>query len=362
MKKIRVAIVGQGRSGWGIHGRYLATKPRRYEAVAAVDPIKKRRDHAQGQFGCDVYRDHKPLLKRDDIDLVINASPSHLHVPISREFLEAGFNVLCEKPLADNAADVDKLTAAAKKSKALLAVFQQSRIAPFFEQIRKVIDSGVLGHIVQVSCAYNGFGRRYDWQTLTEFMGGNLLNTGPHPLDQVLQLFGTDVMPEVHCVMRSTVNKGDAEDHVNIILTEKGKPTDRPIIHLEISSCCAYPHFTYNVYGEYGGLTGNTRTLEWRYYNPKEAPTVRLKKTPLDGPDGMPAYCSDSLKWYKRSWRLPKSKTDLFAYTSNRFYNALYDSLTKGAPLLVPVEHVRRQIAIIEECHKQNPHIGKKRG
>ncbi|MCP4644334.1 MAG: Gfo/Idh/MocA family oxidoreductase [bacterium] len=356
MKKIRAAIIGQGRSGYGIHTRYLQTDPKRFVVAAVVDPIKARRDRAQQEYGCDVYRDHKPLLKRDDIDLVVNATPSHLHVPVTMEFLKAGFNTLCEKPLANKAKDVDALIAASKKSKATFAIFQQSRFGPYFQQVRKVIASGVLGDIMQVSIGFNGFSRRYDWQTLTEFTGGNLLNTGPHPLDQALQLFGTDAMPKVHCLMRSAINYGDAEDHVNITLSGEG----RPIIHLEISSCCAYPAFVYNVYGTLGGMKGSTSEMEWRYYNPKEAPKIRLKKKPLDGPDGKPAYCSDALKWYTKKWRVPKSQSDLFDVMSGGYYRMLHKTLTKGDPLTITPAEVRQQVAVIEECHRQNPHIYKK--
>ena len=123
------------------------------------------------------------------MDLVVNAAPSKFHVPLTLQFLEAGFNVLCDKPLASRAADVDRLIAAAERSGKTLAIFQQSRYSPAFVQLRRVIDSGVLGDIVQISLVSSGFSRRYDWQTLTAEMGGNLLNTGPHVLDQALQLF-----------------------------------------------------------------------------------------------------------------------------------------------------------------------------
>ena len=132
---------------------------------------------------------------------------------------------------------------------------------------------------------------------------------------------------------------------------------NRPIIHLEISSCCAYPAFTYNVYGTRGGLRGTTGEIEWRYYDPKEAPRLRLQRKPLDGPDGTPVYCSDSLKWHTRRWRVPKSQRDLFAYMSGRFYAMLYKTLTTGAPLEITPKQVRQQIAVIEECQRQNPQI-----
>ncbi|MFO7975322.1 MAG: Gfo/Idh/MocA family oxidoreductase [Candidatus Hydrogenedentota bacterium] len=353
MKTIRVAIVGQGRSGRGIHAEYLKQAPKKFTIAAVADPMKDRRDRAVKEFGCDAYSNYKPLLKRDDIDLVINATPSHLHVPYTLEFLNAGFNVLCEKPLAAKAKDVDTLIAAQKRSGTVFAIFQQSRYAPYFQQVRKIIHSGVLGDVVQINIQFNGFSRRYDWQTLTEFDGGNLLNTGPHPLDQALQLFGTDVMPKVFCTMRSTINYGDAEDHVLLVLEGEG----RPIVNLEISSCCAYPTHVYKVYGTRGGLSGTMRALEWRYYLPKEAPKKRLRKRPLSDANGNPVYCSDDLKWHKKTWTVPKSKRDLFNTLSRAFYTMLYKTLTRGAPLEITPQEVRQQIAVIEECHRQNPHI-----
>ena len=357
MKKIRVAILGLGRSGRGIHGNYLSQDPGRFQVMAAVDPIKARREWAGETFGCETYRDHHPLLTRDDVDLVVNATPSKFHVPYSLEFLEAGFNVLCEKPLAQRASDVDLLIAASRAAGKTFAVFQQSRYAPYFRQVRKVIGSGVLGDLVQICIAFNGFSRRYDWQTLREEMAGGLLNTGPHPLDQALQLFGTDRMPDVRCYMRNTVAYGDADDHTLLILSG----SDRPLVHLEISSCCAYPCFTYNIYGTLGGLKGGMQEMEWRYFEPKEAPRLRLVRKPLTNEDGTPGWCRDSLRWKKRTWRFrPKGggkSPRMFETMSSSFYRMLYRTLTRGTPLEIRLEEVRQQIAVIEEAQRQNPHL-----
>jgi len=346
MKRIRVGIIGLGRSGWDIHARSLRRWPGKFKIMAAVDLIEDRRAQAEAELGCTVYADYREMLERKDLDLVINATPSHFHVPVTTEIMDAGFNVLCEKPLARRASDVDRLIAKAKEKGILFAIFQQSRFAPYFLQVRKVIDSGVLGHIVIVKIAFNGFGRRWDWQTLQEFDGGNLLNTGPHPLDQALQLFGADAMPGVTCIMDRALTFGDAEDHVKLLMWADGRPT----IDLEISSCDAYPSYTYKVHGTRGGLSGNTRHIDWKYFKPEEAPEQHLTREPLPGR----AYCTDKLKWYERSWDVPESQADLFGYMAKRFYANLYDALTKGAPLEITPAQVRRQIAVIEECHRQN--------
>ena len=369
MKIIRTAIIGQGRSGRDIHGQYLLTASKHYRIVAAIDFIPERRERAAREYNCPAYKDYRELFKHKDIDLIVNASFSHMHVPITLDILKAGFNVLCEKPLASKARDVDRLIATAKKAKRVLAIFQQSRFAPYFVQIRKVINSGVLGRIVQISVNFNGFARRWDWQTLQSYNGGSLLNTGPHPLDQALALFGKG-MPEVRCYMDRANTYGNAEDHVKLILSGKG----HPLIDLEASSCCAYPTVTYNVYGTRGGMKASSgNNAEWKYFKLNEAPKQKLTVVPLCKPDGLPSYCNETLDWHEAKWpaeSAASNKTDKAGYVpaapqSNMtadFYAMLYKTLSAKAPLEITPEQVRRQIAVIEECQRQNHHIYRKQG
>lgn len=366
MKVVNVAIIGQGRSGRGIHGRYLLTDAQHYKVVAAVDLLPERRAHAAQEYQCEVHKDYRELFKRKDIDLIVNSSFSHMHAPITLDILKAGYNVLCEKPLASRVRDVDRLIVAAKKSGKVLAIFQQSLFAPYFLKVREIIESGVLGRIVQISVNFNGFNRRWDWQTMQSYNGGSLLNTGPHPLGQALVLFGKG-MPEVRCFMDRANTFGNAEDHVKLILSGRG----RPLIDLEISSCCAYPTATYNIYGTRGGMKATTgNSAEWKYFKLNEAPKQKLITAPLKNAEGLPDYCGETLKWHEGKWPAESAGAGTAAYSAataassnmtGDFYAMLYKTLTIKAPLKVTPEQVRRQIAVIEECQRQNPHIYRKR-
>ncbi len=154
--------------------------------------------------------------------------------------------------------------------------------------------------------------------------------------------------------MRNVLSYGTAEDHVLLLLQGEG----RPIIHLEISSCSRYPVPIYNVYGARGGLKGDSRRLEWEYYDATNAPELKLITEPLCRPDGTPSYCTDSLTWLKGEWE-PEANTGLFESMSKAFYDNLYLTLTEGKPLVITPQEVRQQIAVIEECQRQNPHIYK---
>ena len=343
---VRVAVLGQGRSGLDIHCRYFKTVPHKYQIVAIADLLDDRRQRAQSEMGCDAYADYCDLLARDDIDLVVNALPSHLHPQATIDSLNTGHHTICEKPLAWSVAELDAMIAAAHKADRLLLPFQQSRNAPQFQKMLQVIDSGVLGRIVQVSISFSGFARRWDWQTLQEYRGGNLLNTGPHPMDQAVRLLDFKMPDQILCAMDRANTFGDAEDYVKILLRTK----DKPVIDVEISSCTAFPQPMYAVHGERGGLSGGPAGLTWRYYDPQKAPEQSLIRSPLPGP----SYCREELKMTERSWAPNEDEQDAFTYMSDAYYDGVFAALREAAQPEITPQQVRVQIAVIEECHRQN--------
>ncbi|MBW7460471.1 gfo/Idh/MocA family oxidoreductase, partial [Paenibacillus sepulcri] len=236
----------------------------------------------------------------------------------------------------------------------VLAVFQNSRYQPAFVQIRRIIASGVLGRIVQIDLTSSGFARRWDWQTLQSNNGGNLMNTGPHPLDQALQLFGSGTMPNVTCIMDRANTFGDAEDYVKLLLHGAGHPS----IDIEISSCSAFPGEPFVIQGTHGGLHGNNHRLEWKYYKTAEAPPQQLIRGPLLDANGKPAYCSEQLIWHHDSWDLKiEDGKSAFDHMTEQVYLMLYRTLTEGAELEITPLQVRAQMEVMEQCRRQNPHI-----
>ncbi|MBD2866391.1 Gfo/Idh/MocA family protein [Paenibacillus oceani] len=354
MSIIKAGIIGQGRSGRNIHGNALSKLTDTYRIAAVCDGLEERRQRAAQEYGCKAYATYQEMTANEKLDLVVNASPSELHFPITLELLRQGINVLCEKPLAKTPGEVDQLIAAAKESGAVLAVFQQSRYMPAFVKLREVIDSGVLGRVIQVDFTSSNFSRRWDWQTIQANNGGNLLNTGPHPVDQALQLYGADEMPDITCIMDRANTFGDAEDYVKIVMRGPGRPT----IDLEISSCSLYPRPVFTVHAANGGLTGDLRKLQWKYFKPEEAPQQQLIRTPLIKQNGEPAYCSEKLIWHEDSWQY--ESVEGMAMTDQNtasLYAMLYASMTEGTPLAITPQQVRLQMAVMEECRRQNPHI-----
>ena len=343
---IGVAILGLGRSGYGIHARWLSQQPGRFRIVAVADRLADRRDRAKHEFGCDAVRDGRAVLGRDDIDLVINALPSHLHPHVSIKVLRSGHHLVCEKPVARKTVEFDRVVAVARRARRIFVPFHQRRFSPSFEKIRSVIDSGVLGEIVSINIAFNSFSRRWDWQTLQEFNGGNLLNTGPHVVDMALCLLDFHKPEKIFCAVRRANTAGDAEDHVKLVLHTRRQP----VVDIEISSCAAYPPATFTINGTRGGLTGGSDGLRWQYFDAKQAPKLTLSRQPIPGP----AYCREELAFTKRSWKARGRQVDEFSYMCGAFYHQLYDAVRSGAAVPIAGREVRVLVQVLEECRRQN--------
>ena len=348
-KILNVAIIGQGRSGRDIHGGFFMTEAAkahfRVAAVVEIDP--QRRQRAFDTFGCDVYEDYRALFDREDIDLVVNATPSHLHYPITLDLLKHKKNVLVEKPFSKYAMECEEMIRIAQENGVMLAVFQQSRFAPHYTRTKELIDSGVLGNIKQIHLNYSGYSRRWDWQCAQKCYGGALLNSGPHPMDMAVDLLALDTMPQVFSLMQQVNIAGDAEDYARVILTAPGKP----LVDVEINPADKYSNYSIKVCGDRGTLCASATQVKWQYFDEKPLPELVLK--PMTKDDGVtPSYCSEKLQWHEACEEMAGTAFDI---GTAGLYADVYAHLVHGSPLKVRLEQVLQQIRIIELAHAQNP-------
>lgn len=350
MKKLRVAIIGQGRSGYSIHGHYFAGDNNDVvEVVAVADKLPVRRKMAKERHGCDVYEDFHEFYKRDDIDLVVNSTYSMDHAAITRELLEHGFNVLVEKPFCRTEAEGEELIALAKEKGVTLAVFQQSLFAPNFRKVKEIIEEGKLGEIVQIDINYCNYARRWDWQTLQSFMGGSIYNTGPHPIGHALDFLDWD--PEVKVVysrLLTAITSGDAEDYAKILMTAPGKP----LVQVNIMTTDAYGEPAFKVQGTKGTLIQKGNSWEMKYVIQEELEPRPVIKESLMDAEGTPLYCGETLIWHEEQGEITGSSFDV---GTDMFYHMMADTILEGKPLVIVPEYAARVVGIIDTCHKMNP-------
>ena len=349
MKKLNVAIIGQGRSGRDIHGAFFRSELNtKYNVVAVVDAMENRRERAAEEYGCPVYATYQELFDIEGIDLVINSTFSHMHSDVSIDLLNHGFNVVCEKPFAKTYEDACRVIKAAKDNGKMVNAFQQTRFAPFYTKIKEIVASGILGELMQVSISYNGFGRRWDWQTSKAYAGGGVRNTGPHPIDMGMEWLGFAEDVTVFSKLGHANTAGDAEDYAKVIMTVPGKP----LVDIEISSCDCYSPYNYRILAKNGSLRATLSHIDIRYFDPKTAaPLVQIME-PLEKPDRTPAYCSETLDWKEESFDVTGSA---FAVGVQKYYDMIYAHLTEGAAMEVTPEQVLTQLKVIDKIHAQNP-------
>lgn len=352
MNKMRVAIIGQGRSGRDIHGNFFKSEDNDFcEVVCIVEEDEYRRKKAAEEFGCDTVSDYRELFKRDDIDVVVNASFSQMHYSISKDLLEHGFNVLSEKPFARSYYECLDLILTAKKNNAVITAFHQTLYNPAYMNIKNIIESGKLGRILQINLKYSGFARRWDWQTLQSRCAGGIYNTGPHPIGQALDLLGWDENARIAFSSLDTVlTSGDADDYGKMIITAPEKPT----VDIEVISADAYAgDYIYKVYGSKGTLVSTNAAYKMKYIDDMSAlPERPVIKEALSDENGNPAYCIEKLEFTEIEEDI---KGTSFDAAVKDFYKMLYNTVILGKELDITPEHAAQVIRVIEACHAENP-------
>jgi len=188
---IRIGMIGCGGIGTQKHLPALK-KIEGVEIVAFCDIIEERAQKAKEAFGtadAKVYTDYKKLLEDKTIDVVHVCTPNRSHSFITVDALEAGKDVMCEKPMAINSAEAKKMLDAAKRTGKLLTIGYQNRQRPEAMFLKHEAEAGTFGDIY--------FARAYavrrravpNWGVFMneyEQGGGPLIDIGTHALDLTL--------------------------------------------------------------------------------------------------------------------------------------------------------------------------------
>src|SRR5690606_23976571 len=115
-RPIAVGLAGLGRSGWNIHAAALEALADRYQIVAVTDPHDDRMREAQRRFGARPCRSYAEMLADNQVELIVVATPTHLHTAHAIDALRAGRHVVVEKPVATTVADMDAMIAASAEA------------------------------------------------------------------------------------------------------------------------------------------------------------------------------------------------------------------------------------------------------
>jgi predicted dehydrogenase len=188
---IRVGLVGFGMAGRVFHAPLLSS----VEGLELAAVMERTSNKAAERYpGITVYRSLEAMLADASLGLFVVATPNGTHFALAREILQAGKNVVVDKPMTLTSSEAAELIGVAGKHKVLLVPFHNRRWDSDFLTVQKLIHEGSPGRLV-------AFQSRLDrwrpapltervWKESAESGGGTLLDLGPHLADQALALFG----------------------------------------------------------------------------------------------------------------------------------------------------------------------------
>lgn len=191
MSDIKFAIVGCGRIAQR-HAEHI-NKMGTLKAVCDID-YKKAFDLAR-KYETTAYQDVDEMLEKEkEICVVAVCSPNGLHAQHAIKALNAGFHVLCEKPMANNVNDCGEMIKAAEKANRRLFAIKQNRFNPPVAAVKNAIDKGIFGKIysIQLSCFWNRNNDYYEnsWKGSKDLDGGTLYTQFSHFIDLLYWMIG----------------------------------------------------------------------------------------------------------------------------------------------------------------------------
>ena len=283
-RKLRYAMVGGGRDAFiGAVHRKAAALDGQIELVAGALSSNPDKAHASGRdlfladdrnHGSwqDLLADELNRSPEERIDFVTIVTPNHLHYPVAVAFVEAGFNVVCDKPLVHTPAQAQMLVDAVARQNTVFGVTYNYTGYPMVRQMREMVRSGLIGDVRKVIVEYHqGWlataveatgNKQALWRTdpAQSGLAGALGDIGSHAENLLTTVTGLEV--EAICADLGTLGAGRTlDDDVNLLLRLRGG-VRAVLIASQICVGCEND-LRLRVFG-------STGTLDWRQEQPNQ--------------------------------------------------------------------------------------------
>ena len=324
-RPIRTAVAGFGLSGSVFHAPLLAADPAfSVEVISTSDAGRQAAASARypGIRLVDTPADILGLA--GELDLLVLGTPPATHYPLAKAALEAGLDVVVDKPFTVRSAEGEELIRLAARLGRVLTVFQNRRWDGDYLTVRGLVDSGVLGTVTRFESRFERWSpavaKAWKAAATAEDGGGVLFDLGTHLLDQAVQLFGPATLTHAELDARRPGEMTD--DDVFLALRHDSGVTS----HLWMNMLCAQQGPRFRLLGSAGGFTKNG-------VDPQE-PFIVAGGSPLD-----PDYGIENGDWaglLGRDGHLDRLPTERGAYPA--FYRLLAaKSHDGGAASALPV-------------------------
>ena len=302
--RLRVGMVGGGRDAFiGAVHRMAMRLDDGFDLVAGAlssEPARARASAADLRIAPDrAYADYREMAAReaarlDGIEAVVIVTPNHLHYPVSKAFLDAGIDVICDKPLATTLDQARELVALARAKNLVFAVTLNNTGYPMVRQAREMIAGGELGEIRLVHAAYiqdwltqpidaDGH-KQAEWRTDPTRAGASavLADIGVHAHNLALFVTGLE-LDAVAADLTTFVPGRRLDDNAHVLLRfAKGA---RGVLLASQVAVGNLNNLSLKVYGTKAGLEWRGEEPELLHFTPFGEPTRVLRR---GGPGNSP--------------------------------------------------------------------------
>ena len=340
IKPIKLGIIGVGRAGYGMHLDEMKDKGL-FEIYAVCDVEDERLEKMKKEYGCKTYKRVEDIVEDPDIEVIDIATRSCDHFAHAMTALQAGKTVLLEKPITMNFDEAKKLFAYADSiGKNKLLIRHNRRFEAKFIQAQKIIDSGILGDVYYVKRSVANFQRRADWQTLSQYGGGQLLNWGPHLIDQALRFCGGEYK-KMTSYTRQVAAAGDCED----VVFASFEGVNGRVVEIEISGGVTIPGPNYVLYGTRGTLVDRGNTYEIKYV-PADYVFPPIKASPHT-PQGQNFGSDETIPFITEEKTWETNNLD-------HIWGYLYETVREDKEYPIKSEEALKVMEVITEIKHQN--------
>ena len=213
--KHTLAVIGYGGMG-GWHCANVAEKLPQIAVKGVWDVREEAREKAAAS-GLFAYASLEELLADGEVDLVTVATPNNFHRELVVACLRAGKNVVCEKPAAMNAAELEEMIEASREAGRVFSVHQNRRWDRDYRIVRRLLEEKTLGEPYFIESRVQGSrGAMFGWRGHRVNGGGMLYDWGVHLLDQMMDMIPSPVVSvDAHL---QTVFSGEVDDNIKLFL------------------------------------------------------------------------------------------------------------------------------------------------
>jgi len=244
---IRVACIGMG--WWSDVLADAIKRSDKLKIVACYSRSPEKRQAFAGKYGCRATERYEAILDDRAVEAIVNTTPNDVHLETTRAAAAAGKHVFLDKPIANSIADARAITAACRKAGVVLALGYQRRRESPFRWIRRQIDDGVFGKLVnaEANISRDRLGK-FDltsWRYTAKGMpGGVMLQIGIHYTDVLEYLLGP--VKAVNARLAQLILPGDNPDVASLVLEHE----NGALATLNASYASASEYYLMNVYGK----------------------------------------------------------------------------------------------------------------